>query len=257
MKILTTRIISAGVLNCWVALAGILASPNAENTTHGPQTGRPWSVPLSVEASLDLGWIPPGTFTMGSPATEPGRKADESPQTEVTLTRGFWLGKTFVTVGQWKKVMGVDVRGQLVKHINDDTLYDFGGKKQTLRDLMRWSRDADPSVYLGNEGENLPMYFVSWDDAMEFSKKLTERERATGRLPVGYEFNLPTEAQWEYACRAGTTAATYAGPNSEPVLEKIAWYGQNSAAGYTGRPLGTRRSGPRDVGQKEPNAWGL
>ena len=188
---------------------------------------------------------------------EPGRKPDEGPQTRVTLTRGYWLGKTFVTIGQWKNVMGADVRGQLIKAINDDTLYEMGGKQQTLRDLMHWSRDVDPASYLGNEDEDLPMYFVSWNNAMEFARKLTERERAAGRLPAGYEYNLPTEAQWEYACRAGTTGATYAGPNEAGVLDQIAWYDRNSAAGYSGRGLGPTRSGPRSVGQKKPNAWGL
>jgi sulfatase modifying factor 1 len=248
MNIQLGRAISAGILACGTPLTAAVA-PLVE--------GRSWSVPLVDGKTLDLVWIPPGTFTMGSPATEPGRKADEDPQTHVTLTKGFWLGKTFVTVGQWKKVMNVGLRGQLAKQVNDDTLYSINGKNQTLRDLMKWSRDVDPSTYLGNEGDELPMYFVSWNDAMEFSKKLNDRERASGRLPEGYEYNLPTEAQWEYACRAGTTGATFAGPNSAAVLDKIAWYDQNSAAGYIGRSLGPTRSGPREVAQKQPNPWGL
>src|ERR1017187_9241032 len=67
---------------------------------------------------------------MGSPASEPLRKTDESPQTRVTLTKGFWLGKTMVTIGQWKCVTGLGVRGQLSKMLHDDTLHDLGGKKQ-------------------------------------------------------------------------------------------------------------------------------
>ena len=194
---------------------------------------------------------------MGSPATEPGRKTDEGPQTQVTLTKGFWLGQTFVTIGQWEKVMGLGVRQQLIKHIGDDTRYEIAGKKQTLRELMGWSRNATPTTYLANEGDDLPMYFVSWNDATEFAHKLTARERAAGRLPEGYEYSLPTEAQWEYACRAGTTSATYAGPNTAAVLTNIAWYDQNSAAEYAGRRLGPTRSGPRSVAKKQPNAWGL
>jgi formylglycine-generating enzyme required for sulfatase activity len=236
---------------------GLLAGLASENGAMGPEPGRPWKTSLSADVSLDLAWIPPGTFTLGSPASESGRHSDEGPQTNVTLTKGFWFGKTCVTIGQWKAVMDVGVRAQLVKHIDDETLHDIGGRKQRLRELMNWSPAADPTGYLGNEDDNLPMYFVSWNDAMEFCAKLTARERAAGRVSAGYEYSLPTEAQWEYACRAGSTGATYAGPNTAEVLDRIAWYDRNSAENYTGRPLGPTRSGPRAVGQKAPNAWGL
>ena len=209
-------------------------------------------------------WIPPGNFIMGSPASEPFHKTDESPQTRITLTKGFWLGKTAVTIGQWKRVMGLGVRGQLAKMLHDDTLYELGGKKQTVRDFMRFSRDAGPGRYLANEDDNLPMYFVSWNDVMKYCKILNERERAAGNLAKGYEFNLPTEAQWEYACRAGTTNATYAGSmvvegRRSPVLDHIAWYDANSPDDYTGNGFNVsgRKGGPRQVAQKQPNAWGL
>src|SRR6266850_2079855 len=90
---------------------------------------------------------PPGKFTMGSPASEPFHKADENPETQVTLTRGFWLSRTIVTIGQWKSVTGLDVRAQLAKMLHDDTLYDLGGKMQTVHDFMRFSRNADPGQY--------------------------------------------------------------------------------------------------------------
>jgi formylglycine-generating enzyme required for sulfatase activity len=219
---------------------------------------------MSADATLEMFWIPPGTFTMGSPESDPMSRADERPQTKVTLTHGYWLGKTMFTIGQWKNVTGLDVRGQLSKVLHDDTLYDLGGRKQTVRDFMRFSRDADPGKYLAGEESELPIYFVSWNDATELCHKLNERELAAGRLPAGYEYNLPTEAQFEYACRAGTTEDTYAGPlvvdgHNSPVLDKIAWYDANSPNGYTGKGFSVsgRTAGPHPVAQKQPNAWGL
>ncbi len=256
-KTWVARSIQALALAGGLLAASACAVAESGSQAVGPVAGQPWRAPLAGEVKLELVWIPAGLFTMGSPATEPGRRSDEGPPTEVTLTRGFWLGRTLVTIGQWQAVMGVGVRDQLRKAINDDTLYELGGRKQTLRDFMNWSRTADLAAYLGNEDDNLPMYFVSWNDAMEFARKVTAREQAAGRLPVGYGYSLPTEAQWEYACRAGTTAATYAGPNDAAALDRIAWYDRNSATGFTGRPIGPTRSGPRRVGGKEPNAWGL
>jgi formylglycine-generating enzyme required for sulfatase activity len=124
-----------------------------------------------------------------------------------------------------------------------------------------------------NTGDDAPMYWVSWEDGVAFCRKLTERERAAGRLPAGYEYRLPTEAEWEYACRAGTTEATYAGNlviagrANAPVLDRIAWYRGNSSEGYMGNgvptvfweqkqyPGGT--AAQRTVATKLPNAWGL
>ena len=120
---------------------------------------------------------------------------------QVTLTKPFWMAKTEVTQGQYEQLMG-----------------------------------SNPSRFKGN---NLPVETVSWSDTMEFCRKLTEAERPAGRLPEGYEYTLPTEAQWEYACRAGTTG-DYAGS-----LDAMAWY--STRAGSKTHPVGT----------KQPNAWGL
>jgi formylglycine-generating enzyme required for sulfatase activity len=89
--------------------------------------------------------------------------------------------------------------------------------------------------------ESYPVENVSWDDTREFCRKLTARELALGRLPAGYEYSLPTEAQWEYACRAGTSG-TYGGTGR---LDSMGWHDDNSA-GST-----------HPVGQMQANAWGL
>jgi formylglycine-generating enzyme required for sulfatase activity len=159
--------------------------------------------PITADTGIVFVPIPAGTFTMGSPASEPGRQVNEGPQTQVTLTKAFFLGANDVTQRQYEAVMGIN-----------------------------------PSHFT-SAGLEAPVESVSWNDAMEFCRKLTEKERAAGHLPAGYAFTLPTEAQWEYACRAGTTGP-YAGD-----LEEMAWYGSNS------------ESTTHPVGQKEPNAWGL
>jgi formylglycine-generating enzyme required for sulfatase activity len=219
-----------------------------------PGFGTPHNLELPGKVMLEMAWIPPGSFTMGSPSSEALRHADESPQTLVTLTKGFWLGITHVTIGQWKAVMGRDVREQLLHVIDDDALYDLGGKRQTKRYYMNFSR-AQAAEYLANETVDLPMYFVSWDDAMEFCRRLNALEHAAGRLPAGYEYNLPTEAQWEYAARAGTNSSIYREP-----LGEIAWYDANSAVGYRGKGFKVASGatgGPRAVAGKRPNHWGL
>ena len=170
-----------------------------------PVPGQATVVDLGGGVALDLVWIAPGTFSMGSPATETGRDRDEGPQRNVRLTKGYWLGRVEVTQGHWQAVMG-----------------------------------NTPS-YFENVGQNAPVEQISWNQAMEFCRKLTEQEQQAGRLPRGYRYTLPTEAQWEYAARAGTTGP-YGGTGN---LDDMGWYRANS--GTTTKP----------VGQKRANAWGL
>ena len=125
-------------------------------------------------AGVKLCWCPPGRFTMGSPPNEPERRPGED-QVEVTLTRGFWTGKYEATQGQWKRVVG-KLPGELTAELP--------------------------------EGDDYPVGNVNFAEAEAFCARLTELGRQSGELPEGWEFRLPTEAQWEYACRAGTTTAT-------------------------------------------------
>jgi formylglycine-generating enzyme required for sulfatase activity len=196
-------------IRCYLTLV-----PDAQNASGAREKQYLWEGKAQEEMlNLEMAYIQPGTFTMGSPASEKWRFVNQGPQTQVTLTKGYWLGKTEVTQGQWEALMGTTVAQQ-------------------------WDK-ANRNWTLVGESSGNPIYYVSWDEAMEFCRKLTERERQAGRLPDGYEYTLPTEAQWEYACRAGTTG-DYAGN-----LDAMAWYAQNS--GNTTHP----------VGQKQPNAWGL
>jgi formylglycine-generating enzyme required for sulfatase activity len=166
---------------------------------------------------MKLTYIPKGMFTMGSPRGEADRHDDET-QHKVTLSQPFLMGVTEVTQGQWEALMGTSLRQQKDKAHDGATLY--------------------------GEGKDYPVYYVSWDDAVEFCAKLTEQERRAGRLTKDQKYTLPTEAQWEYACRAGTTTAYHAG-DSEGTLGKAGWY------------MGNADRKTHVVGQKQSNKWGL
>ena len=158
--------------------------------------------------------IPAGTFTMGSRIDEQGRSSDEG-QVKVTLTKPFRLGKTEVTQGQWKKVMGTEPWAT-----------EGLDKLRKVRDVR-----AD---------KDCPATYVSWADARQFCDKLTELERKIGKLTDSEEYRLPTEAEWEYACRAGTETA-YPFADDAKQLGDYGWF----------------EAHPHKVGTKKPNPWGL
>ena len=159
-------------------------------------------------------WCPAGQFMMGSPKSEPNRVHHEGPVT-VKLTRGFWMAEYEVTQEQWESLMVTTIADQQAK-AKQDELY--------------------------GQGARYPMYYVNHDEATEFCRELTASERDAGRLPNGWEFRLPTEAQWEYACRAGTTTA-FAFGNS--LSSKQANFSESNL----GRAC--------EVGSYKANAWGL
>jgi formylglycine-generating enzyme required for sulfatase activity len=165
-------------------------------------------LPLSRPNSKPLAmiWIAPGSFDMGSPEDELGRTPEEEKQFSVTLTQGFWLGTFPVTQAQWEAVM-----------------------------------DNNPS-YFSDSGSDRPVENLAWQDAMSFCQKLSKKYRS--QLPNGYEFRLPTETEWEYACRAGTQTMYNVG-NSLAELSMAAWHRSNSD------------NGTHVVGEKAPNQWGL
>jgi sulfatase modifying factor 1 len=159
-------------------------------------------------------WCPRGKFTMGSPADEAGHQRNED-QVDVTFTEGYWLGKHEVTQGQWKAVMST----------------------------TPWKGER-----FVKEDSDCPAVYVDWDDAMSFCQKLTEKERSSGRLHRGWEYSLPTEAQWEYACRAGTQTPYSFGDDADE-RGRYAWFSDNAYV------IGEKYA--HEVGKKLPNAWGL
>jgi formylglycine-generating enzyme required for sulfatase activity len=235
---------------------------------------------LATKTGIKLVPIPAGTFLMGSPSRPLGL-TNELPLTKVTITKSFWLGKCTVTQGQWETLMGTDVVEQARRRLGlaDDNdpkaLTGSAGPRPPAHATPPPKPDAisNPMALIGNVGDDYPIYCVTWGEAVAFCRKLTEQERTAKRLPPDYEYRLPTEAEWEYACRAGTTEETYAGKlkmkdeNNAPMLDAIAWYSGNSSVGYTGHGFSTElwpqkqypggEAGPREVGGKLPNAWGL
>jgi len=150
--------------------------------------------------------IPPGRFIMGTPAAEQGRAESEGPQTHVTFTYWFFIGKCEVTQAEYNDLMG-----------------------------------TNPSMF--TDLPTLPVERVSWRDATNYCGKLTQALGAGGVLPASYVCRLPTEAEWEYACRAGTVTRFSFGDDSDGLASyRYAWHALNSD-GIT-HPVGTKLANP-------------
>jgi len=173
--------------------------------------------------NTNLVWISPGTFVMGSPTDEPARFDDEGPQTQVTLSRGFWMRKYEVTGGEYQ-------------------------------DLMTNNPSYAAAPYL-------PVDRVTWYDATNYCAILTARERSASRLPAGYEYRLPTEAEWEYACRAGTSTPFHYGNELRAGMacfnEKYEYPPCAPSGWHCWNPNGISWEVPHPPGWYAPNAWGL
>ncbi len=170
--------------------------------------------PLSIDIGLEMVAIPSGQFMMGSPESELDRWEDESPQHQVTV-QPFFIGKYPVTQAQWLVI---------------------ANKPQIERKL-----NPDPSNF---KGDNRPVEKVSWEEAVEFCQRLS---RATGR-----EYRLPTEAEWEYACRAGTTTPFYFG---KTITGKLANYASSET--YLSERKAKWKQETTSVGIFPPNQFGL
>jgi len=202
------------------------------------QTGQsPQQVLLENASALTMLWVPPGRYWMGSPAQELDREDDEGPLHLVQL-EGFFMGQTPITQAQWREVAGW----------------------QPL-DGESWGRELqlNPSYFQAGYGEKggnarllagelntdqRPVEQVSWEDAIEFFNRLSQR---TGR-----HYSLPSEAQWEYACRAGSSTPFHFGKMISP---KLANYDSNYT--YGDSPRGGYRGQTTPVGSLPANAWGL
>jgi len=146
-------------------------------------------------------------------STESGPN-DEKPVRQVKISRDYWMGTCEITQAQWRALM-----------------------------------EKDPSKY---KGDKLPVEMVSWHEVVEFCRKLTQREREASRLPDGYVYRLPTEAEWEYAARGGTRSKGFIYPGSNDPGE-VAWHHPGSMDQT--HPVGTKHPNELDLYEMAGNVW--
>jgi|WetSurMetagenome_2_1015567.scaffolds.fasta_scaffold126851_2 formylglycine-generating enzyme required for sulfatase activity len=180
-----------------------------------PLVGQAAEKAYTNSIGMEFVLLPAGTFQMGSAESDREAAANEKPRHQVAISKPFYLGKYEVTQAQWEAVM--DSSPYTLPRSNP--YYSLPGMADRLR------KPTNPAT-------------VSWNDAREFIKRLNQKEGHT-------RYRLPTEAEWEYAARAGTTTAYSFGEDAKQ-LGRYAWYGEDFASGST-----------HPVGQKEPNGWGL
>ena len=178
------------------------------------RTNKSYTENLGNGVTLTLMLIPPGEFVMGAPESEPESSNDEKPQHLVQLSQ-FLMGRYPITQAQWREVANYAGIG---------------------RDLK-----PDPSRF---KGDNLPVENVSWEDAQEFCQRLSAK--------TGKNYCLPSEAQWEYACRAGTKTPFHYG---ETIVPELANY--YTDVSYNSSPTAENRGITTEVGSFPANEWGL
>ncbi len=209
-------------LLAWSAMRSVTNSMGAVTFTDGTANLSPQKfytaviqAPSPTQAPTNMVFIPANTFTLGSPTNEIGHQSDESPQTIVTLSHGFWMAKYLVTQRDYLAVMG-----------------------------------SNPSGFPGNLDR--PVETVSWFDATNYCDKLTQQDLAAGRIPAGSHYRLPTEAEWECAARAGTTTRFNYGDDAAS-LTNHAWYSANS--GLKPNPVGLKEPNAWGLYDMEGNVW--
>jgi formylglycine-generating enzyme required for sulfatase activity len=225
--------LSAGSVVGAFAAAVILSLPSAPSSGADEKAGVPdgnhkrYAETLADDVRFEMVPIPGGTFLMGSPPNEPGRSPDEGPQHPVTI-RPFWMGKTEVTWDEYdiyRKERAVEEPEENEKRLKENPVAVTGPTRPYTDETFAHGREKHPAMCITHHA------------TMEYCRWLSQK---TGRT-----YRLPTEAEWEYAARAGTTTAYFFG-NDPKQLGDYAWYKANCPDEVT-----------REVGTKKPNPWGV
>lgn len=196
---------------------------------NGPSNNTKWLIP---QVNITLIPIKPGKFKMQNAL--PAEDRDE-PEYSVTLTQPFWIGKTEITAGTFLYYLkSLNFKSKAERYTVDREI-NFSSKFCPINSHYRLRRGFT---------KQHPMSEISWRGAVQFCRWLNAKEQAAGRLPAGYEYRLPTEAEWEYCCRAGVATAFSFGNNTGKA-DQYAWYRSNSG----------RQS--HKCGSKRPNSWGI
>ena len=204
-------LIAIGFSN-WPSLTGNGTS-DVEGVTEAIEDWRSWAKTIT-RSGIEFVLIEPGEFDMGSDSEE--ASDDEQPVRRVHLTDAFYVGKTEITQAQWERVMGTTLEEQM----------ELGGASA-----------------LYGRGDQYPMYYVSWEDAQLFIERLNAEEGCDSC------YRLPTEAEWEYAARAGTSTAYSFGDNASE-LGSYGWYSENSA-----HPVGEKLANGNGLHDMHGNVW--
>jgi formylglycine-generating enzyme required for sulfatase activity len=205
--------ITALLMMC-IALSAFARSVSAQQLPTSNVGTRSGEIRAENSIGIKMVWLSADSFTMGSPLQEVGRFSNEG-QVEVKLTEGFWLGQTEISQSQWTQLMGTSP---------------WRGKSNV------------------REGKNFAASFISWEDATSFVQKLNSKERGSGSLPDDWEYALPTEAQWEYACRGGKKSAFSFGDDPSE-FHLYGWSAENA--------FEKGEAYSHEVGKKRPNEFGL
>ncbi len=179
-------------------------------STHEAEGWQPITMSLGAGQSMEMILCPPGEFYMGSAADDPYAEPDEQPRHLVRITRGFYMARTPMTQEAWAVVMGEELLG--------------------YRNRADW--------------QQFPIDGISWLEALECCRRMTTILHSNGELGSDWVIQLPTEAQWEYACRAGSDTTWHFGDDAS-LLDEYAWWQGNSG------------NMPHAVAGKLPNAWGF